>query len=1472
MLLTHIDRTAVVAWSPSVSALPQPLLACATAAGALDASFSTATALELFDPLSLSADEKPRFESKAKVAASARFHTLAWGAPSDAVKRPLGILAGGLENGELQLWDPRILLDNAKPGAAQRDALVMPAFKHKGPVKGLDFNPVDPKFLASGASDAEIYIWDLSAPTVKPYSPGPKSPRLHDITALAWNKMYHYILASASNNGATVIWDLRNRNEIACLMHPSGRRQISSISWNPDSPTQIVTASDDDASPEILMWDLRNSRAPEKVLSGHTKGVLNVSWCPKDSDLLLSCGKDNRTIVWDPSGTGTVLGDLHHSSNWSFEAQWCNRNPDLIAIAGFDGKVSIHSLQGNTSEKADETAANALAAKEAAATTAALQQDPHAFFTQASFGNLLTTTTEPSEISDTKFRLPHAPKWLRRRVGCSWGFGNRLVRFSNTRQPDGTSRPFVSIRNVVSEPAFVSRATDLDNVMAHVGGTVEQLMAYCETMAGSGGQGALISEKDRDLWRFLGVMFETGSREQVLQFLGFDKADVAGTDKLAALLKKLMVSTEPEVKAEVAEPEAAAAEGEMEGLAAEGDDFAMIAAQNKRPATPVVVPATPFKLYSAIPSESNDTDALIMKSLTLGNFETAVRICFGANRLADALAFAICGGQELLSFAQQEYFKRLRNEKSYIRVLNNIVEGDLNDIVENAQIDAGEADWKDLLALICTYGRTEDLPILFSTLGRRLETIALSPISSSALKTTDWKGKEEKKFAAVLCYLVAGDLSKVLHLWTLRESEEEKLFKTAKNAKTVLTSPATSRVLALESLIEKVQVFRQAIEFVDVELVNGVQDEHATQYSLDTLYQRYVEYAETAANQGLLSVAWKTLQLVPEAFEVPKSDPLAVEILKDRLFNSGLVGDGGGVQPKFPFEFVDIAKPAPVVVAPVVANGYGGAGYQQQQQTSAYGGYQQQQQQYPAVVPQAVNRYPSAGGNAYGQQQQPQQQNQYGYGQQSSSYGQQSGYAAPPVPAQNYGYGQQPPAPRAAFAPPPPPTVNTGYGAPTPSMQQSQFQPPLPPTANSYGQQQPVTSPYGGGNAYNNHNAVPPPPPASAFAPPPPVAARSVSHSAQYAGAPHPQAMGQTNSYAGYPPAPGPSSSVPPPQAVAAAVPAGPQKPASGDRSQIKPANMPIVTGLDALMSVCKESKTQPQQKREWEDTEKKVMNLFDQMNNGKVADDILAKLATLVKFLQAADYSAAHKIQVELMTTKFTATASWIVGVKRVIDTLERAELDKQQLRQPQQQQMQPPPSQYGAAPTYGAAAAPPPPPPKANAFPPPPPASAGYGSAPPPPSAAQQYAPPPRTAVPPPPPATSNPYGGAPPPAAASNPYGVAPPPAAASNPYGGAPPPAAAGGYQRPAPPPPAAGNPYAGQAPNQYGAAAPMSNQYGGGAMAPPPPAAAGGYQRPPAAALPPPPTAAQQHNQQQQQQQQYGGQQQQQQQYNGNFRG
>ena len=49
------------------------------------------------------------------------------------------------------------------------------------------------------------------------------------------------------------------------------------------------------------LWDLRFATSPMRTLERHKKGILSLSWCPQDPDLLLSASKDNLVLCWNPN-------------------------------------------------------------------------------------------------------------------------------------------------------------------------------------------------------------------------------------------------------------------------------------------------------------------------------------------------------------------------------------------------------------------------------------------------------------------------------------------------------------------------------------------------------------------------------------------------------------------------------------------------------------------------------------------------------------------------------------------------------------------------------------------------------------------------------------------------------------------------------------------------------------------------------------------------------------------------------------------------------------------------------------------------------------------------------------------------------------------------------------------------------------------------------------------------------------------
>jgi protein transport protein SEC31 len=164
-----------------------------------------------------------------------------------------------------------------------------------------------------------------------------------------WNDARCHLICSFFD-ASRVCWKYSGKglrlvnNECCSFTDPTSRRRCSTLQWNPDVATQLIVASDDDRSPSLQVWDLRNSVSPLKELVGHTKGVLAMAWCPSDSSLLLSCAKDNRTLCWDTL-SGQVLCELPASGNWNFDVQWSPCTPGVLSTSSFDGQIGIYNIE-----------------------------------------------------------------------------------------------------------------------------------------------------------------------------------------------------------------------------------------------------------------------------------------------------------------------------------------------------------------------------------------------------------------------------------------------------------------------------------------------------------------------------------------------------------------------------------------------------------------------------------------------------------------------------------------------------------------------------------------------------------------------------------------------------------------------------------------------------------------------------------------------------------------------------------------------------------------------------------------------------------------------------------------------------------------------------------------------------------------------------------------------------------------------
>lgn len=386
MKIKEIDTTSAIAWSHDGI----PLLATGSIAGTFDFDAPSAANLQIWNAVALP-NEGPLFSSDVEH----QFHALEWLRPLEG--RPHGLLVGAFDNGCLEFWDVKVLLDTKSLELAS-------VYKHTtdNVIKCLQFNPNIPEQLATGGLKGQILIWDVLTfaepiPLGKPISP------MNEITLLAWNKTRSFILASTSNLGFTSIWDLTKKKEILQLQYNGA--DFSHVAWHPTELTKLVTASQSDNCPLIMTWNLRTSSQPEKIMHGHTKGVLSLDWCAQDPNLLISAGKDNCTRLWNPI-LGIKLGDYPTTANWAFLTSFAPRAPDVFATASFDGKVIIQTLQDTSPPVVEKVQA----------------RDDNEFW--SSITNV--------ETQQATFEVKQAPAWLKTPSNVSFGFGSKLVVVKST--------------------------------------------------------------------------------------------------------------------------------------------------------------------------------------------------------------------------------------------------------------------------------------------------------------------------------------------------------------------------------------------------------------------------------------------------------------------------------------------------------------------------------------------------------------------------------------------------------------------------------------------------------------------------------------------------------------------------------------------------------------------------------------------------------------------------------------------------------------------------------------------------------------------------------------------------------------------------------------------------------------------------------------------------------------------------------
>ncbi|RHZ16037.1 hypothetical protein DYB37_001798 [Aphanomyces astaci] len=680
-LLKEVNASATVAWSPIKHRSNLIALGSKDGVGVGFESYGGELQLMSMD----FADVSPAPIQLGSIKTSSRFLSLSW---ADVVRHQssmeLGVLAGGMADGTVNIWDPSKIAANAP-------AEVGKVSRHKGPVNAVQFNP-HPEMshlLASGGGDGEVYVMSLdklNAPQV--YTPGGPNYTAtpgNEITCLAWNTQVAHILASGSQNGSTVVWDMKSKKPF-CELKDMSRSPVSCVAWNPNEGLHIITASSDDQRPVLRLWDLRSSTStPLAELHGHTAGILSMSWCPNDAGFVLSSAKDNRTLLWDlftgqpffelPSNVPTqpVGGSFFSGGGGGqrrFNVQWSPKIPAVASACTFDGKVQVWGLTG-------------------------------------------------SGTGATR-----APKWSTRPVSASFGFGGKLVvtnaRSSTPQQQQQYGQPKefrpVHIHKISSDPSIVAGADLLEQALAQ-----KDFQRHCDAKVASANTPA-----DKATWSFMKILFDRASaRTQLLLHLGYD------SNQIKADARTYLGKDEP---LEAADTSAPLPPPQAQPTVSAADVFG--AAPPPPDLTP---PHTPPKTAGAIPIDTSEriqgaqgptyteaSESIIKRLLLVGDFDAAVDVCLANFQLADALLLACQGGEELW-IKTQEACLAAGKARPFMKIVKAMMKRDLAALVA----DSDGHQWTETLAILTTYATGDEFGVLVDQLAAKLE--ALGDVASATL-------------------------------------------------------------------------------------------------------------------------------------------------------------------------------------------------------------------------------------------------------------------------------------------------------------------------------------------------------------------------------------------------------------------------------------------------------------------------------------------------------------------------------------------------------------------------------------------------------------------------------------------------------------------------------------------------------------------------------------------------------------------
>lgn len=209
-----------------------------------------------------------------------------------------GKILAATDNNKVLIWDTS--------NANQINKLEVKG-ERAGTIYALAFSS-DAKLLASGGSDHNLRLWDVST--------GQQIAKMIGHSDHLYAVSFHpdgKILASGSSDFTVRLWDVDSATELAILKKHTST--ITALAFSPDGT--ILASGDNDKN--VFLWDVQNHSLLAK-LGGHIGEINSIAFSSDGKYLLTGCG-DGGAFLWGNAGS---------SQNWLLLNRFAN---DLTLFA-----------------------------------------------------------------------------------------------------------------------------------------------------------------------------------------------------------------------------------------------------------------------------------------------------------------------------------------------------------------------------------------------------------------------------------------------------------------------------------------------------------------------------------------------------------------------------------------------------------------------------------------------------------------------------------------------------------------------------------------------------------------------------------------------------------------------------------------------------------------------------------------------------------------------------------------------------------------------------------------------------------------------------------------------------------------------------------------------------------------------------------------------------------------------------------